>query len=511
MIYKPSSSALSLYVDKLKNSQLRQFFWPIKSSELTKFLPMASLILSILLNQNLIRGMKDGLLITMVEPEVLGFIKLWGEIPIGMLFVVIYTKMCNIMSPEKVFRRILLFFLCFFTLFVFFIFPNRALFHPDLDLVYQYIDLYPNMKWFLVIWGNWTIVLFYVMGELWPVIVYSLLFWQLANKITKTEEASRFYPFFSFFGQSNLLISGLLLGYFASGHHILKPLFAHLQDENEITIRSLMVVVLISGFCSIFMHKYIELRVMSNPRHFMPRGKVATSKLQLSFRESVKMIVRSKYLALIFCLLVGYSVTINIIEGLWVTKIKELYPTASQYIKYQGNLFFWTGMFTLFCTVIGSSIIRYSGWFWGAIITPVMILFTGGIFFITAMYQESFEDFFALYGIRAIVFVVAIGTLQAVLSKGTKYSLFDATKEMAYIPLDDEMKTKGKAAVEVLGAKIGKAFSAITTFCAFTIYPNATYNDISGFLMLIFCIFSFLWIYSVSTLSKEYKKLSQED
>ena len=63
----------------------------------------------------------------------------------------------------------------------------------------------------------------------------------------------------------------------------------------------------------------------------------------------------------------------------------------------------------------------------------------------------------AFLGASPLAVAVLFGSANNVLSKASKYSVFDASKEIAFVPLPEEMKLKGKAAIDGIGSRFGKS------------------------------------------------------
>lgn len=489
-------------------SKLKDIFWPIKKNELGKFIPMSALMFCILFNQNILRILKDSILIAEVSAEITSFTKVYVITPFAAVFVIAYAKLINHLTFDKIYYYLITIFTGFYLLFAFVIYPYIEIFHMDNYRLEYLMRTSPHLKWYIALLGNWSFVLFYTLSELWPNIFYILLFWQFANEITTTAEAKRFYTLFSLFGNSSLIIVGLLMMNLASEETMVKRLFT--ASESKIILTQLSTVILtVSSFISCILVRYITKNVMIGIPH-SAKAKVRSKQgsVKMGIFESFKYIARSRYLWLMLICSASFALSMNLVEAVWKSKIKELYPTVSEYAAYSGMYILWTGVVIMIMTIVGNNIMRSGSWFLAAVITPIIILITGSIFFILVVFDESVVSWFdGVILIYPLALAVSVGALQNILSKGTKYSIWDTSIQMLYIPLDQELRTKGKAAVDVISPKVGKSFSGFVQAIIFTIMPYATYNSISPVLMTVFIIICILWIYAVRKIYSEYQKI----
>ena len=487
--------------------KVRSLLWPIHSYELKKLIPMVLLFFFILFNYTVLRDTKDTLVVTAPGggAEVIPFLKFWGVLPGAVIFMLIYAKLSNKLSKPKLFYTAVLPFLIFFGLFATVLYPLRDSLHPN-ELCDKLQNILPlGAKGFIAIIRNWTYSLFYIMAELWGSVALSLLFWGFANDTTKVSESKRFYSLFGLFANFSLIISGWLVQW---SSRVRQSLPAG-SDPWQVSLNYLMGMVVVSGLIVIGVYWWINRYVLTDSRFFSQteRSKKKKEKPKLSIKESFLYLIRSKYLGCIAILVISYGVAINLIEVTWKSQLHLQYPDPNTYSMFMGRFSQITGLITIFMMLfVGGNLIRRLGWGRAALVTPIIILITGIGFFGFIIFRENLTGFIAHIGTTPLMMAVIFGTVQNILSKSSKYSLFDPTKEMTYIPLDQEQKVKGKAAVDVVGARLGKSGGALMqqgliiglgSIAAMTPY-------VGGILLVII----FFWIIAARSLNKQFLSLN---
>lgn len=484
--------------------KLRAFFWPLYRHEFKKVIPMMIMLFLICFNYSILRNVKDAVVVTAKSSgaEVIPFIKVWALLPMAILFTYTFTKLSNRFSQEKVFYIIISGFLLFFGLFTYVFYPIRDVLHPNQFADYLETVLPAGFKGMIMMFRNWTFTLFYVVSELWGSIVLTVLFWGFANEITKIHEARRFYGTLSVVASS----AGIIAGFFGN--------FLTNSQNWDGTLNILVGSVIVSGCLAMLTYGWMNKNVLQGPEyaafHQAKIDRQANNrKKKLSIKESFAYLSNSKYLLCIAVIVISYNLVINMVEIVWKDQLKQLYPSPSGYNYYMNNMTIAVGFIATISSLFMSQLIGRFGWTRTALITPVAMLITSAGFFAFMLFRHNLaEAVMMLTGTTPLAIAVFFGAAQVCTSKGCKYSAFDATTNMAYIPLDHETKLKGKAAIDGVGSRLGKSGGSFIHQGLLMIF--ATVSSSAPYVAIILMGVITLWMIAARSLGRQFGALVGE-
>ena len=486
---------MSDFVSEFKKSSWIQKLFPIYSSELKKFLPIALLKFLVSFVYCILYSLKDALVVTAKHSgaEVVPVLKSSLVFPLSILSVLLYFKLTNHFKKSTLFYSIICFFLLFLLVYGFVLYPNLDRFTPN-----QSADLLVSRlgsRWanWIAVYRYWAHSLFFVSAELWGQIVIFILYWGFVNQICTMKEAKRTYTLFIAAGDLAMITTGPLINYYARKYFGQSYMF---------TLQAALTYVSIAGVLIIINYYWANRSALNEQSSGVGgvKGQILKEKNRLSLGKSIKHIFTSRHLLAIAVLVVGCGFAINIVEITWKAYLKKYCSSTAEFQIYIARTYTMVGISSLAVVLfLSGGMIRRRGWHFNAQLVPLSIGIVGALFFLLSI----FRGYIGSYYLAILSFV---GAFHSVFCKTMKYSFFDPTKEMAYIPLDAESKIKGKAAVDVIGSRFGKTSSSFYHIIIFYLAGTSSVISVSTYLLPVLVGMIAFWSYSVLYLNKSLLK-----
>ncbi|MEM8727936.1 MAG: Npt1/Npt2 family nucleotide transporter [Chlamydiota bacterium] len=493
-------------------SRIRTLLWPIHRWEMKKFFPLLILYALICFNYHLLKAEKDTLVITANEAgaAVIPFIKIWVILPMALLITFLFTRLFNRFSQEKVFYIMTGSFLAFFALFAFILFPFRNSVHPH-EFCDRLASISPQgFSGLIGMVRYWSFTLFYVMAELWGTAIMSVLFWAFANEIMTVKDAKRFYGILGVGANVSSIFAGQIAIFVSSRFFDLSFIFG--SDSWRQSLGLVTAIVIFTGLLSIALFRWYTVCVIRRDpmmRKVHAKNERKRKEVKMGMRKNFAYLMQSKYLLCIAVLVIGFNIAANMVEIIWKDQIRLAYPDPDAFRAYMGSVVKAIGFLSTFVAIfISGNLIRKMGWTFSALTTPLALLIPGVFFFGILLFQDHpiVDTWSAAFGFTPLTLGVLLGSIQNISLRGCKYTLFDTTKEIAFIPLSSESKFKGKAAIDGVGSRLGKTGGSIIHSGLLMIFGTISLSTpfVGAFLLLIILG----WMIATKSLGKQFNRLT---
>jgi AAA family ATP:ADP antiporter len=499
---------------------IRAFFWPIHAYELKKFLPMGFMLFLMTFIYVILRDTKDTLIITAPNSgaEAIAYLKLYVMTPVTVLFVLGYIALSKVLSRQGLFYAIFIPFLLFFWAFSSFIYPNRETLHLSSEAISALQMQYPNFAYAMPALGNWSYSLFYILAALWPAAIITMLFWQFANEIMTVKDAKRFYILLVVFANLGLMLGGyVIINEQQSNQQIVDLLSTNgIQLDPgtawETTLESLMAWISLAGFFILVLYAVMNRTILKDERFYKPTktesGQVI-DKPQLPFVKSLVEIFKSPYLWLMIGIIFAYATSTYITNTLWKGQIAIAFPSPGEYNNFMAESSMSGGIISGILLIFAAYIILHRcSWFTAAVITPVLLLISSLAFFGFVAYANGQDPTMPFMGSTISKAVAWMGAWQKTLIKSL--GLYWVTLQIAYIPLNQDLKVKGKAVVDVFFKRLSLPAGAVIMSNLQMSSGGAAFSTMTPLLALIMIVIVGFWIWCLRSLSHRFEALNKE-
>ena len=484
--------------------KIRSWLIPVSWSEINQALPLFALFFLSSFIYNLLRPLKISLIIKAPNAgaDVIPFLKVWAVLPISIFFAYLYAKLSNKFTRAQVFYALIGIFLGFFLLFVL-LYPLRA--QLELTTFADFLEprLPKGLHGLVTIIRYWLLSLFYVMAELWANIILTVLCWGFVNECISIEKAKKFYALIAVSADSAGIFSGQFGNLIKVNSFNAAIPYGNTAWEQTIIVN--LICVLLVG--SIIIVLYKRLNSAQNPLFSHTNCNASstiptTPKLKMSLLKCLQYTASSPYMLSIATVVVSYYMAYNLFDVIWSDQLQHSFANAASLNTYLNKLTSLTGILAAsIAFFVSGNVIRNLGWRTAALITPIVMLITSLAFFGSIL----FKNHWLVTNICTVVgtipnTIILCGTLQYCFCRASKYTVFDSTKEMAFIPLPAQQQRQGKVVIDTIVSRFGKTGSSI--ILQGLLLACGTLTAATSYIAFIILAIIPLWILAVNILNK---------
>ncbi len=465
----------------------KKLIFPVRRQEWLIFGFMLFIVSLINVNFSILRSMRNALVVadTGGSAAFIPYFELFGTFPASILLTWGLSRLMRVFSFRFIFSMTMLFFLSFFIVFAYWIYPHREAIHTLLE---NKLGILFGLTRFKVVFTHWPDMVFYIMSELWKVALLSVIFWGFLNQKLSLEQARRFYPPLLLGSSIGTILAGPITVFCTSLFTWIHfPLSPH-RWQHSLYLLTLFLILCGSLTLLSFGTLFKRLQLQKEPiQPDLPTAqKEPFSKRLLSLSSSLRYLMKSQYLSSLFLIVIAEYVCYALGELIFLETLKSQYPSPAEYCQYMGSLSFWMGIVTaLSALFLTPYLLQTYRWSRTALITPILMV---GI---------TFTFFFSIYlskkgifpGASPLTFAVILGSLHFIIGRSAKYTLFDAIKELAFIPLDQEGQMKGKLIIDGIGSRMGRGTSSLLSIVLFLLMGGPGESAIfAGILAITFAL-----------------------